>query len=134
MDIDTYLKAFLGLTIVLGLILGLSYLLKRMGFGDGLRSTLGRKRRLATIEAVMLDARHKAVLLRRDDVEHLVLIGPNTSQVIETDIPPVPPAAVTTTAPPNVPSSDAPSRDAPASDAPASDATPATRFSQWMKQ
>ena len=116
MDFATYFKAFLGLAIVLGLILGLSYILKRMGFGDGLRGPLGRKRRLATVEAVMLDSRHKAILLRRDDVEHLILVGPNTSQVIERNIPAPPPAPA-----------------APA-DLPPSDATPATRFSQWMKQ
>jgi flagellar protein FliO/FliZ len=79
MDLETYFKAFLGLTIVVGLILGLSYVLKRLGFADGLRGPLGRKRRLATVEAVMLDSRHKAVLIRRDEVEHLVLVGPNTS-------------------------------------------------------
>jgi flagellar protein FliO/FliZ len=116
MDFATYFKAFLGLAIVLGLILGLSYILKRMGFGDGLRGPLGRKRRLATVEAVMLDSRHKAILLRRDDVEHLILVGPNTSQVIEQNIPAPPPAPA-----------------APADTLP-SDATPATRFSQWMKQ
>lgn len=117
MDVTTYFKAFLGLAIVLGLILGLSYVLKRMGFGDGLRGPLGRRRRLATVEAVMLDSRHKAILLRRDEVEHLVLVGPNTSQVIETGIaaPPAPP--------PGEPAADAPG-----------DAAPATRFSQWMRQ
>jgi flagellar protein FliO/FliZ len=115
MEFTTYLQAFLGLAIVLGLILGLSYGLKRLGFGDGLKGPLGRRRRLGTVEAVMLDGRHKAILLRRDDVEHLVLIGPNTSQVIESGItPPQAPGASTDAAP--------------------VDATPATRFSQWMKQ
>ncbi len=121
MDFVTYFKAFLGLAIVLGLILGLSYLLKRMGFGDGMRGPLGRKRRLATVEAAMLDSRHKVILLRRDDVEHLVLVGPNTSQIIETGIP----------APPAPPASSA---DAPPSDATPNESGPATRFSQWMKQ
>ncbi len=124
MEFTTYLKAFLGLAIVLGLILGLSWLLKRMGFGDGLKGPLGRRRRLSTVEAVMLDGRHKAILLRRDDVEHLVLIGPNTSQVIERGIPaPQNLAPADTTAgPPGDPPS-----------VPPADATPATRFAQWMK-
>ncbi|MGE4062836.1 MAG: FliO/MopB family protein [Rhodospirillaceae bacterium] len=116
MDFATYFKAFLGLAIVLGLIVGLSWLLKRIGFGDALRGPLGRKRRLATVEAVMLDSRHKAVLIRRDDVEHLVLVGPNTSQVIEHGIP-----------------APAPSPPATPTDTPPSDATPATRFSQWIR-
>ncbi len=124
MDLVTYFKAFLGLAFVLGLILGLSYLLKRLGFGDGLRGPLGRKRRLATVEAVMLDGRHKAILVRRDDVEHLVLLGPNTSQVIETGIP-VPPAASG--------ASGTPAEVAPTEATP-NEAGSATRFSQWMKQ
>lgn len=126
MDFATYFKAFLGLAIVLGLILGLSWLLKRMGFGDALKGPLGRKRRLATVEAVMLDSRHKAVLIRRDDVEHLVLVGPNTSQVIEQGIP-APPVI-------NVPGTAAAPSGAPPSDAPTNEGGPATRFSQWMKQ
>ncbi len=120
MDFALYLKAFLGLALVIGLILGLSAGLKRLGIGDGLRGPLGRKRRLATVEAVMIDGRHKAVLLRRDDVEHLVLIGPNTSQVIEHGIPaPAPPPAAPTETPPG---------------GPASNEAGASRFSQWMKQ
>lgn len=118
MDFTTYFKAFLGLAIVLGLILGLSWVLKRLGFGDSLKGPLGRRRRIATVEAVMLDGRHRAVLLRRDDVEHLVLVGPNTSQVIER----------------NIPAREAPpSPTAPAIDGPPTDATPPTRFSSWMK-
>jgi flagellar protein FliO/FliZ len=120
MDFALYLKAFLGLAIVLGLILGLSAGLKRLGIGDALRGPLGRKRRLSTVEALMLDGRHKAVLLRRDNVEHLVLIGPNTSQVIERGIPA--PAEMPTTTPETPPGG------------PASNESGASRFSQWMKQ
>ncbi|MCA0201566.1 MAG: flagellar biosynthetic protein FliO [Proteobacteria bacterium] len=123
MDFTLYLKAILGLAIVLGLILGLSAGLKRLGIGDGLRGPLGRKRRLATVEAVMIDGRHKAVLLRRDDVEHLVLIGPNTSQVIEQGIP-APPAAPATQAETSPNGSTAHQT---------GNETGASRFSQWMK-
>lgn len=86
MDAVSYIKAVLGLALVLGLIVGLAWALKRLGFGNAIKGPLGRRRRLGTVEAVMLDSRHKAVLIRRDDVEHLVLLGPNTSQVIERGI------------------------------------------------
>jgi flagellar protein FliO/FliZ len=125
MDFATYFKAFLGLAIVIGLILGLSWLLKRLGLGD-FKGPLSRKRRLMTVEAVMLDSRNKAILLRRDNVEHLVLVGPNTSQIIETGIP------APQTAPPAP--TETPPSDAAAVAATPIDATPATRFSQWMKQ
>lgn len=130
MDFATYFKAFLGLAIVLGLILGLSWLLKRLGLGD-FKGPLGRKRRLMTVEAVMLDSRNKAILLRRDNVEHLVLVGPNTSQIIETGIP-APQAAPSS--PTETPPSDPAANGATPIDATPIDATPATRFSQWMKQ
>lgn len=87
MEPTTYLQFFLALILVLGLILGLAWILKRTGFGGGAAGPLARRRRLATVEAAALDARHRVVLIRRDNVEHLVLIGPNTSQVIETGIP-----------------------------------------------
>ena len=87
MDVASYTRFILVLILVLGLIFGLAWMLKRLGFGDATRNPLGRRRRLVTVEAASLDARHRVVLLRRDDVEHLVLVGPNTSQVIERSIP-----------------------------------------------
>ena len=89
MEPPTYLQFFLALILVVGLILGLAWVLKRVGFGGGATGPLARRRRLGIVESATLDARHRAVLIRRDNVEHLVLIGPNTSQVIETGIPSV---------------------------------------------
>ena len=86
MDVIDYLRFLLMLMVVIGLIIGLGWLLRRFGFGDGARGPLTRRRRLGTIESASLDARHKVILVRRDDVEHLVLVGPNTSQVIERGI------------------------------------------------
>lgn len=86
MEVIDYLRFLLVLMIVLGLIVGLGWLLKRIGIGDGARGPLTRRRRLGTVESTTLDARHKVVLVRRDEVEHLVLVGPNTSQVIESGI------------------------------------------------
>lgn len=80
MEISTYLRFVVALILVIGLILGFAWVMKRFGFGGGLQGALGRKRRLATIEATALDSRHRVILLRRDNVEHLVLVGPNTSR------------------------------------------------------
>ena len=87
MEFTTYLRFIVALIFVIGLIMGFAWLMRRFGFGGGLQGALGRKRRLATIEAAALDNRHRIYLVRRDDVEHLVLVGPNTSQVIERGIP-----------------------------------------------
>src|SRR5882762_5756993 len=83
MEWSTYLQFFLALIFVLGLIMAMSWALKRFGFGDGNKGPLARRRRVAMIESTALDSRHRVVLLRRDDVEHLVLVGPNTSQIIQ---------------------------------------------------
>ena len=86
MDATIYIRFILTLILVLGIILGLSWAMKRLGFGVGAAGALARRKRVRIIESSMIDGRHRAVLIRRDDVEHLVLIGPNTSQVIERGI------------------------------------------------
>ena len=87
MEFTTYLRFVLVLILVVGLILALAWVVKRFGLTGALQGSLGRKRRLSTVESTALDGRHRVVLVRRDDVEHLLLIGPNTSQVIERGIP-----------------------------------------------
>jgi flagellar protein FliO/FliZ len=87
MEPTAYIRFVLALILVIGLILGLSWFMKRLGFGVGATGPLTRKRRLRAVESTMLDGRHRVYLVRRDDVEHLVLVGPNTSQVIERGIP-----------------------------------------------
>jgi len=90
MGAGTYIQAVLALAVVVGLIMGMARLLRRYGLGDGTKTPLGRKKRIATIESSSIDARHKLVLIRRDETEHLVLIGPTTSVVVEDNITPPP--------------------------------------------
>jgi flagellar protein FliO/FliZ len=87
MEPTDYIRFLLALVLVLGLILALSWALKRFGLGQGQANTLGRKRRLRLVESSTIDARHRIVLVRRDAVEHLVLLGPTSTQVIERGIP-----------------------------------------------
>jgi flagellar protein FliO/FliZ len=47
----------------------------------------GRSRRLAVVETVAVDARRRLVIIRRDNVEHLVLTGGPHDVVVETGIP-----------------------------------------------
>jgi flagellar protein FliO/FliZ len=41
------------------------------------------------VEALSIDARRRLVIIRRDDREHLILLGPESEQVIETGIMPM---------------------------------------------
>jgi flagellar protein FliO/FliZ len=43
----------------------------------------GKKRRLSIVETLPIDGRRRLVLLRRDNVEHLVILGTNTETLIE---------------------------------------------------
>ena len=88
MELSDYLRMIFALLFVLGLI-GVLYLLarqyaaRRLGFGLGSGVAGGR---LAVVEARAIDARRRLVLVRRDEVEHLLLLGPDRDVVVETGI------------------------------------------------
>lgn len=90
MPLDTYFRFLLALVLVLALIAGCAWLAKRFGFGNRLESgkfgARGRHSRIGIVEATALDARRKLVLLRRDDVEHLVILGPAGETLVESRI------------------------------------------------
>lgn len=77
-----YLQFALALGFVLALIGVLALLAQRFGLGHAPRR--GTHRRLAVAEVMALDAKHKLVLVRRDDVEHLIVLGPGAPALIET--------------------------------------------------
>ena len=87
-DIDTYLRFILALAAVLGLIGGAAWIFKRYGVERHLVKRSGdARKRLGVVEMQTVDPRHKLLLLRRDDVEHLVLLGPNQDLLLEQNIP-----------------------------------------------
>ena len=85
MDWTQYLQFALALGFVLALIGVLALLARRFGLGHALRR--GTRRRLAVTEVMALDAKHKLALVRRDDVEHLIVLGPGAPAVTETAMP-----------------------------------------------
>jgi len=91
MDLALYGKFVLALVAVLALIGALSFGLRRLGFAPRVTPLRGR-RRLAIIEVMALDAKHRLVLVRRDRTEHLLLLGATQDSVVETGIA-VPPDA-----------------------------------------
>ncbi|MEX2644148.1 MAG: hypothetical protein WD270_11885 [Acetobacterales bacterium] len=86
MDIQQISYVGLALVFVLGLVWLFGQLARRFGLGGVpvIRGTRGR--RLSIVEVVALDARRRAVLLRRDGTEHLVLLGADRETVIESGI------------------------------------------------
>jgi len=83
--IQSYAWYFSALALVIGLILALAWIARRLGFMGRLAAT-GGKRRLAIVEVLPLDAKRRLVLLRRDGMEHLVLMGIGGDIVVESGI------------------------------------------------
>ncbi len=81
----SYLQFVLALVFVIGLILGIGWLARRAGLGVPAIAR-GRQRRLRVVEMIAIDARRRLVLVRRDDREHLLLIGGTTDLAIEAGI------------------------------------------------
>lgn len=90
--------------IVLGAagFVGFIFLRTHMNGGVTPGSFFGPKpeKRLDVVEQWSLDARRRLVLIRRDDVEHLIMTGGPVDVVIETGIGEKPPARASDSAPP----------------------------------
>ncbi|HMK70598.1 MAG TPA: flagellar biosynthetic protein FliO [Xanthobacteraceae bacterium] len=87
-------RFFLAFVIVLGLIGAAAWAVRRFGSGRyGAAGQRGRQPRLAVIDHASVDARRRLVLIRRDNVEHLLLIGGPTDLVVEPNIVRAAPAA-----------------------------------------
>jgi hypothetical protein len=80
-------KLIVAFVIVLALIALATWIFRRLG-GDraGPAPARGRQPRLAVIDAASVDGRRRLLLVRRDNVEHLVMIGGPTDIVIEQNI------------------------------------------------
>jgi flagellar biogenesis protein FliO len=78
----TFIVAFV---IVLGLIAATFWLVRRFGAAR-LAAGRGRQPRLAVIDAAAVDGRRKLIIIRRDNVEHLLMIGGPSDVVVETNI------------------------------------------------
>lgn len=94
--------AVVGVGIGLLVLIGVLWLIRsRSGPSPFVRGGKNRQPRLQVLDAAAVDARRRLVLIRRDGVEHLIMIGGPTDVVIESGIStaavaaPVIPAAAT---------------------------------------
>ena len=79
-------RFFLAFLIVLGLIGATAWAVRRFGTGRLGANTRGRQPRLAVIDYASVDGRRRLILVRRDNVEHLLMIGGPTDVVVESNI------------------------------------------------
>ena len=87
MEPEGYLRFILALIFVLALIGLLAVIARRLGVGfpAGAIKSAG-DRRIGVVEVAPLDSKRKLVLIRRDDVEHLLVLSPTDETVIEQNI------------------------------------------------
>ena len=96
MDMINLMHYLLALVFVLAMA-GAALLIKRVahnpaGFKTGLGAKLGgwdfgvQRKRLAIVETLALGPKQRALIIRRDNVEHLILSGPEGASVIESNI------------------------------------------------
>ena len=83
-----YLKYIVGLLIVLGLIALIALLARRFGMVPRATRDPSAPKRLSVSDVLSIDAKRRLVLVKRDDAEHLLLLGPERDLVVERNIPP----------------------------------------------
>jgi hypothetical protein len=76
----------IGALVLLVIVLVIVKLIRSMTFGTFVAGGRNRKTRLAVMDATAVDSHRRLVLIRRDDIEHLLLIGGPTDVVVERDI------------------------------------------------
>jgi flagellar protein FliO/FliZ len=85
MDAGSYIQAILALAFVVGLIGLASFALKKLS-DKQFAGVSSKQKRLKIEEVCALDTRRRLILLKRDDVEHLILLGANSELLIESNI------------------------------------------------
>jgi len=79
-------RFFVAFLIMLALIGAIAWAVRRFGAGRLGATTRGRQPRLAVIDYATVDGRRRLILVRRDNVEHLLMIGGPSDVVVEANI------------------------------------------------
>ncbi|MBI4183072.1 MAG: FliO/MopB family protein [Proteobacteria bacterium] len=74
------------LALVLGLVWVFAQVSRRLGFGLPVARRGAAGRRLAVVDSAPIDGKRRLVLVRRDHVEHLLVLGPTGELVVEAGI------------------------------------------------
>jgi len=98
MELSEIFRFGASLVFIIGLIGLCAYGAKKLGLASGGITAMGSQKRLAVVEVKVIDAKHRLVLMRRDNKEHLVLLGGDQNLLVESgiDAPEVPEAELGT--------------------------------------
>ncbi len=86
-SISDYFRFILALGIVIGLILLCAVFLRRIKSAN-LYFSRNNNRRIEIIDNISIDAKRRLILIKRDDIEHLVILGATSDILIEQNIKP----------------------------------------------
>ncbi len=90
MEWESYFRFAIALVVVLGLIGLLAAFARRLGMVPRVSAKNQDGKRLGIVEVANVDGKRRLVLVRRDGVEHLLLLGVNSEIVVERTIAPLP--------------------------------------------
>lgn len=88
MDLIDIGRYFAALLLVLALVGVAGLAVRRFGMPGIVKGQ--NTRRLEIVESLMIGPKQRLYIVRRDDIEHLVVMGPNGTTVIESGIPAAP--------------------------------------------
>ena len=86
LELPTSVNFVIAFVVVLALIGAATWLVRRFGAPRLDAGARNRQPRLAVIDSAAVDGRRKLVIIRRDNVEHLLMVGGPTDVVVETNI------------------------------------------------
>ncbi|MFC4235327.1 FliO/MopB family protein [Thalassospira xianhensis] len=86
MEFSAYFRFVAALVFVLGMIGVLALVARHFIPGARNINRRNKERRVSIVEVVPVDTKRRLVLFKRDDTEHLVLLGPAGDCVIERNI------------------------------------------------
>ena len=85
-ELPTPVNFIIAFVFVLLLIGAAAWLVRRFGAAQIEAAARGRQPRLAVVDSAAVDGRRKLVIIRRDNVEHLLMIGGPSDVVVETNL------------------------------------------------
>ena len=80
-ELQGLLRFAFALGVVLLLIAAVAWVARRFMAGGAI--AYGKKRRLSLVEVLPLDGKSRLAIVRRDEVEHLIVLGPTAATIVE---------------------------------------------------
>ncbi len=85
-EMPQIMRLIIALIIVLGLMGGLAFIIKKLGLSADTTFKTNNKRRLKLIESLPLDTRRRMAIVECDGVQHFIILGMNGETVVQNNL------------------------------------------------